>query len=121
MKMINSKKLIIPAIILGGTLLLLAMYFPGLRPERPVERVVEGTAAIGGSFTLVDQKNNLVTSESLKGKFTLVYFGFTETRSLRFNMCACSWLYAAGLAASLPAVNLLWQVPLRGFEPRSKP
>ena len=78
MKMINSKKLIIPAIILGGTLLLLAMYFPGLRPERPVERVVEGTAAIGGSFKLVDQKNNLVTSESLKGKFTLVYFGFTN-------------------------------------------
>jgi cytochrome oxidase Cu insertion factor (SCO1/SenC/PrrC family) len=74
----NPKKLIIPAIILGGTLLLLAMYFPGLRPERPATRVVEGAAAIGGAFTLVDQKNNPVSSEALKGKFSLVYFGFTN-------------------------------------------
>ncbi len=74
----NPKKFIIPGIILAGTLLLLAMYFPGLRPERPNNRLIEGSVAIGGTFTLIDQTNKPVTSDALKGKFTLVYFGFTH-------------------------------------------
>ena len=72
----NPKRIIIPTIILGGAVLLLAMYLPGLRPEPPTTRIVEGTAAIGGAFELVDQNNQTVTSASLKGKFTLVFFGF---------------------------------------------
>lgn len=74
----NPKKFIIPGIILAGTLLLLAMYFPGLRPERPNNRLIEGSVAIGGTFTLIDQTNKPVKSDALKGKFTLVYFGFTH-------------------------------------------
>ena len=37
-------------------------------PDRP---------AIGGSFSLIDQNGQTVTSESLKGKPTLIYFGYT--------------------------------------------
>jgi protein SCO1/2 len=36
-----------------------------------------GQPAIGGSFTLVDQNGRTVTNETLKGKPTLIYFGYT--------------------------------------------
>jgi cytochrome oxidase Cu insertion factor (SCO1/SenC/PrrC family) len=36
-----------------------------------------GQPAIGGPFTLVDQNGRTVTNESLKGKPTLIYFGYT--------------------------------------------
>jgi protein SCO1/2 len=36
-----------------------------------------GRPAIGGPFTLTDQNGRTVTSDSLKGKPTLIYFGFT--------------------------------------------
>ncbi len=36
-----------------------------------------GQPSIGGPFTLTDQNGRTVTSDSLKGKPTLIYFGFT--------------------------------------------
>ncbi len=36
-----------------------------------------GRPSIGGPFTLTDQNGRTVTSDSLKGKPTLIYFGFT--------------------------------------------
>jgi protein SCO1/2 len=79
----NAKKIaqrvVVPAIIAMGTLLLLLMFMPGLRPvPKPAVNTVQGSAAIGGAFTLVDQRGQTVTSESLKGKYSLVYFGFTH-------------------------------------------
>ncbi len=74
----KPKQFIIPAIIFCGTVLLLAMYFPGLRPTRPAVQVISGVASIGGAFTLVDQKGSGFSSEQLKGKYSLIYFGFTH-------------------------------------------
>ena len=36
-----------------------------------------GQPAIGGPFTLIDQNGRTVTNEMLKGKPTLIYFGYT--------------------------------------------
>jgi protein SCO1/2 len=36
-----------------------------------------GTAMIGGPFTLVDQTGRTVTQDTLKGQWSLVYFGYT--------------------------------------------
>ena len=36
-----------------------------------------GTASIGGPFTLVNQDGKTVTDADFKGKFKLIYFGYT--------------------------------------------
>ncbi|KAG8457680.1 hypothetical protein KFE25_001466 [Diacronema lutheri] len=41
------------------------------------EKVV-GSAALGGPFALVDAHGREVTDESLRGRFVLLYFGFTK-------------------------------------------
>lgn len=38
----------------------------------------DGAPKIGGPFTLVDENGKTVTDESLKGHYTLVFFGFTN-------------------------------------------
>ncbi len=38
----------------------------------------EGEALIGGEFELTDQNGNKFTEQNLKGKYSLVYFGFTN-------------------------------------------
>lgn len=40
--------------------------------------VVVGQAAIGGPFALIDSKGKPFTHEDLKGRFSLLYFGFTH-------------------------------------------
>lgn len=42
------------------------------------EGKTEGEALIGGKFELTDQNGNKFTEENLKGKYSLVYFGFTH-------------------------------------------
>lgn len=42
-----------------------------------VEAVSSGTALIGGPFELTDQNGKRVTDQSFRGKYTLVFFGFT--------------------------------------------
>jgi protein SCO1/2 len=43
----------------------------------PAAGSATGKASIGGAFTLTDQNGNIATAADLKGKFSLVAFGFT--------------------------------------------
>jgi protein SCO1/2 len=74
----NPKRFIAPAIVVLGTALLLAFYLPGMRPSPSSVSTVSGAPSIGGAFTLVDQRGQTVTDQNLKGKYSLIYFGFTN-------------------------------------------
>jgi protein SCO1/2 len=45
--------------------------------QKPAERPPLEGAAIGGDFTLTDQDGKPFSSTSLKGKYRIVYFGYT--------------------------------------------
>lgn len=47
-----------------------------LAPQRPDTQ--QGTALIGGTFTLTAHTGKTFTEADLKGKYSLVYFGFTH-------------------------------------------
>jgi protein SCO1/2 len=63
--------------LLVGTVAALAL-LPSVR-ERvlPVVNSV-GTASVGGPFSLVDQTGRTVTDRDFRGRYMLVYFGFTH-------------------------------------------
>lgn len=44
---------------------------------RPVQTTSTGAADIGGPFTLVDQDGRPATEAMLKGKWSVIYFGYT--------------------------------------------
>lgn len=61
-----------------GAVLALAL-LPGVRERMLPEGVRSvGTAAVGGPFKLVDQTGRDVTDADFRGRFMLVYFGFTN-------------------------------------------
>lgn len=70
-----AKRLIIGGMVAISTLLILALYLPMFRPDP--NATVDGSAAIGGAFTLVDQTGTEVNEQILLGHYSLVYFGFT--------------------------------------------
>ncbi|XKL67720.1 hypothetical protein PGB90_003211 [Kerria lacca] len=76
---ITWRSFIITTVFTGG----LVYWVNLLREEKQKRENIErnrriGKAAIGGPFELVDSDNTLRTSESFKGEWLLIYFGFTH-------------------------------------------
>ncbi len=76
----GSPRFILVAAVLAGLVILGAGAFVALA-LRDNPRGAAGTAlasAIGGPFRLTDQNGKTVTDADLKGKWSLVYFGYTH-------------------------------------------
>jgi protein SCO1/2 len=63
------------AFVAGAAVLVVAV---GLLMPAPAPPTGQGVAVVGGPFTLVDQNGTVVTEAALKGKPTLIFFGFTH-------------------------------------------
>jgi protein SCO1 len=78
--MANSRRFLLVASLLAGFLILGAGAFLGLA-FRDTSKGAAGTvlaSAIGGPFRLVDQNGKTITDADLRGKWSLVYFGYTH-------------------------------------------
>lgn len=58
------------------------LYFSGQVKRDNAPEASQGKADIGGSFTLTDQNNQQVSDSQFRGKYMLVFFGFTSCPSI---------------------------------------
>ncbi len=56
---------------------LIAIWLYALENQPTQKNINSGQALIGGPFTLIDHKGNAKTEEDFKGKYMLVYFGYS--------------------------------------------
>ncbi|MBP7190605.1 MAG: SCO family protein, partial [Rickettsiaceae bacterium] len=67
-------------IIVSMVIALVSLYFfmAYKTPNKPLNGAeIEEEVKIGGDFTLIDQHGNSFSSDKLKGKPSIIYFGFT--------------------------------------------
>ena len=69
----TTKLLIISGLILAGAVATLML----LAPQQRANVTASGTAQIGGAFSLIGTKGETVTDKDFRGKYMLIYFGYT--------------------------------------------
>ena len=62
---------------LVGALIGVMMLFPS-QPQGPARVQTSGKALVGGPFKLIDQSGKEVTDRDFRGRYMLVFFGFTH-------------------------------------------
>jgi cytochrome oxidase Cu insertion factor (SCO1/SenC/PrrC family) len=67
-----------PKLIFASVMIILAVIVAALALTLRIDGPSgSGTALIGGPFTMVNQKGEIVTDKTYAGQYTLVFFGFT--------------------------------------------
>ncbi|HER26196.1 MAG TPA: SCO family protein [Rhodospirillales bacterium] len=74
----RSSFLLIAVLVLSGGYLLWQELLAPVGPPAVIKSsTTVGKARIGGAFNLVDQNNKPVTQDDFKGRYMLIYFGYT--------------------------------------------
>ncbi|MCD6034380.1 MAG: senC [Rickettsiales bacterium] len=81
----NSAVRLVTFLLIAAAFVLVAYLYLGKAGEKistatetHTEATTEGTPAIGGAFSLTNQRGEAVSNETFKGKYMLVYFGFSH-------------------------------------------
>jgi cytochrome oxidase Cu insertion factor (SCO1/SenC/PrrC family) len=99
---------ILLGIALLGMLGALAMHFMMPTPTVEVfEKASTGTPHLGGAFTLINQNGEAISDTVFRGKFMLVFFGFTN----------CPDVCPAAMATITTALNQLSPEQQKTFAP----
>ena len=100
------------AIAFAIAALLVVAYFAGRHYFAPAGHEAPaiaspGTARIGGPFSLIDDAGNPVTDEDFRGRYMLVYFGFTY----------CPDVCPTSLNRNMQALDLLGEAQAKKVQP----
>ncbi|PHZ84155.1 SCO family protein [Paremcibacter congregatus] len=105
----KSKLIILPTILMAAILALLLVFYPGLfTGEKPRTALENTKALIGGPFSLTDHHGKTVTEADFKGKYMLIYFGYTYCP----DVCPTELQIMADALDRVPPETLAEVVPL---------
>jgi protein SCO1/2 len=76
--MFRNRQMLIPYLLLVAALAGVLLWHQSKDPSEGLGRVVStGTTMVGGDFTLTDHTGRKVSSTEFRGRYLLIYFGFT--------------------------------------------